>query len=177
MYLRVQSSALYTVENHGQAFGALPSFVPCATARHNLATSFTRALPATPTHRTRNSKRHLARVNRSPSVLCIRSTMSNSQKPNRRLTVLEFDLDFFLSAEVCGTSEAGGAERDRTDDLLLAKQALSQLSYSPTLSWIQVLGSGEPVPLSVSSLRSQSWWAREDLNFRPHAYQARALTN
>ena len=25
----------------------------------------------------------------------------------------------------------GGAERDRTDDLLLAKQALSQLSYSP----------------------------------------------
>ena len=27
----------------------------------------------------------------------------------------------------------GGAERDRTDDLLLAKQALSQLSYSPPL--------------------------------------------
>ena len=30
-----------------------------------------------------------------------------------------------------GRAEAGGAERDRTDDLLLAKQALSQLSYSP----------------------------------------------
>jgi hypothetical protein len=29
--------------------------------------------------------------------------------------------------------ETGGAERDRTDDLLLAKQALSQLSYGPTL--------------------------------------------
>ena len=29
--------------------------------------------------------------------------------------------------------QAGGAERDRTDDLLLAKQALSQLSYSPNL--------------------------------------------
>ena len=28
-------------------------------------------------------------------------------------------------------SESGGAERVRTDDLLLAKQALSQLSYSP----------------------------------------------
>ena len=26
---------------------------------------------------------------------------------------------------------AGGAKRDRTDDLLLAKQALSQLSYGP----------------------------------------------
>ena len=27
--------------------------------------------------------------------------------------------------------QGGGAERDRTDDLLLAKQALSQLSYGP----------------------------------------------
>ncbi len=27
--------------------------------------------------------------------------------------------------------DAGGARRDRTDDLLLAKQALSQLSYGP----------------------------------------------
>ena len=27
-----------------------------------------------------------------------------------------------------------GADRDRTDDLLLAKQALSQLSYSPLLT-------------------------------------------
>ena len=27
--------------------------------------------------------------------------------------------------------EVGGAGRNRTDDLLLAKQALSQLSYSP----------------------------------------------
>src|SRR6516164_3987307 len=28
-------------------------------------------------------------------------------------------------------SKSGGARRDRTDDLLLAKQALSQLSYGP----------------------------------------------
>ena len=27
--------------------------------------------------------------------------------------------------------QSGGASRDRTDDLLLAKQALSQLSYGP----------------------------------------------
>ena len=27
----------------------------------------------------------------------------------------------------------GGGERDRTDDLLRAKQALSQLSYTPTI--------------------------------------------
>ena len=30
---------------------------------------------------------------------------------------------------------AGGARRDRTDDLLLAKQALSQLSYGPASGW------------------------------------------
>ena len=29
------------------------------------------------------------------------------------------------------TKMSGGAERDRTDDLMLAKHALSQLSYSP----------------------------------------------
>ena len=55
----------------------------------------------------------------------------------------------------------GGGGRDRTDDLMLAKHALSQLSYAPC----EGKRSGE------------QWWAREDLNFRPHAYQARALTN
>ena len=57
----------------------------------------------------------------------------------------------------------GGARRDRTDDLMLAKHALSQLSYGPGYLGIK-----------RSALR---WWAWEDLNFRPHAYQARALTN
>ena len=32
---------------------------------------------------------------------------------------------------VYGMRETGGANRDRTGDLLLAKQALSQLSYGP----------------------------------------------
>jgi hypothetical protein len=38
---------------------------------------------------------------------------------------------FFISDEHDPT---GGARRDRTDDLLLAKQALSQLSYGPKLN-------------------------------------------
>jgi hypothetical protein len=29
----------------------------------------------------------------------------------------------------------------------------------------------------ISHLRCNRWWAWEDLNFRPRAYQARALTN
>ena len=32
-----------------------------------------------------------------------------------------------------GTEEVGGRDRDRTGDPLLAKQVLSQLSYTPTI--------------------------------------------
>ena len=86
LYLRTQSSApKLSLENHGQAFGALPSFVPCATARHNLATSFTRALLRTHTLNAHSSKRHHARKDMRPSVLCIRSTMSNSQRTSADL--------------------------------------------------------------------------------------------
>jgi hypothetical protein len=35
------------------------------------------------------------------------------------------------STAPCAASSPGGAERDRTADPLLAKQVLSQLSYSP----------------------------------------------
>ena len=57
--------------------------------------------------------------------------------------------------------DRGGGDRTRTDDPLLAKQVLSQLSYTPKSR----LGNEE------------HWWAREDLNLRPHAYQACALTS
>jgi hypothetical protein len=84
---------------------------------------------------------------------------------------------------------SGGARRDRTDDLMLAKHALSQLSYGP-------IPEDECCIMPVVALRAtpgtlrfvchvaapraaegEAWWAWEDLNFRPHAYQARALTN
>ena len=77
------------------------------------------------------------------------------------------------------TPANGGAERDRTDDLLLAKQALSQLSYSPVqrsdARW-QMSGEHSRPTSAIWHLPSD-WWAREDLNLRPHADQARALTN
>jgi hypothetical protein len=62
---------------------------------------------------------------------------------------------------------AGGASRDRTDDLKLAKLALSQLSYGPARMFINVRTRGQ--------VRSK-WWAEKELNLRPHAYQACALT-
>ena len=45
----------------------------------------------------------------------------------------------------------GGGERDRTDDLLRAKQALSQLSYTPQM--VGLVGI-EPTTSRLSGVRS-----------------------
>jgi hypothetical protein len=39
--------------------------------------------------------------------------------------------DRFAEPKLAQPAKAGGARRDRTDDLMLAKHALSQLSYGP----------------------------------------------
>lgn len=70
--------------------------------------------------------------------------------------------------------DVGGGRRDRTDDLMLAKHALYQLSYGP-LKDRQALQSLSPIRLPKAP-RSR-WWAQADSNCRPHAYQACALTN
>ena len=74
------------------------------------------------------------------------------------------------SSQSSAIRPSGGARRDRTDDLMLAKHALSQLSYGP----VAMRRSLASACLGKTPLK---WWAWEDLNFRPHAYQARALTN
>jgi hypothetical protein len=61
---------------------------------------------------------------------------------NRPFTAnCEVQTSFFLSKDIHSSQtpqvfrqhQIGGAERDRTADPLLAKQVLSQLSYSPIL--------------------------------------------
>src|ERR1700761_8825073 len=75
----------------------------------------------------------------------------------------------------------GGARRDRTDDLMLAKHALYQLSYGPSSKRPAKLGAslaGVSIDLHPSARGSHKvWWAQADSNRRPHAYQACALTN
>ena len=118
-------------------------------------------------------------------------------------------------------AKASGADRDRTDDLKLAKLALSQLSYGPVrnrwrkapydflrravarqrgggqvgllvrlrpsgygVTWLaepKLAANGPPSPVglrrgSLARFASEGWWARDELNVRPHAYQACALT-
>ena len=75
---------------------------------------------------------------------------------------------------------AGGARRDRTDDLKLAKLALSQLSYGP----IRARRAGPQAARRESQgdgrrrapERHPKWWAWDDSNVRPHPYQGCALT-
>ena len=73
---------------------------------------------------------------------------------------------------------AGGAGRDRTDDLLLAKQALSQLSYSPGLRCgaLLLLVTRPSAPGFFPSWRL-NWWVWMDSNHRPPPYQDGALTD
>jgi hypothetical protein len=55
----------------------------------------------------------------------------------------------FGAAGTAGVAPSGGANRDRTDDLLLAKQALSQLSYGP----IKIGGSGKSRTSDLTLIR------------------------
>ena len=106
---------------------------------------------------------------------------------------------------------SGGGKEVRTPDPLLAKQVLSQLSYTPKtlltlgrppaysrcLEYLALASAAPPTLLAQDSqdvtdknnkpllfllshpswaIPPISWWVWEDLNFRPHAYQACALT-
>ena len=77
-------------------------------------------------------------------------------------------------ANLCDTGQTvnGGARRDRTDDLLNANQALSQLSYGPIRTPHQSRASQN----RASQSRPDEWWAWDDSNVRPHPYQGCALT-
>ena len=76
---------------------------------------------------------------------------------------------------------AGGARRDRTDDLMLAKHALSQLSYGPSLSTSEcrtlkeVVGLGRfELPTSrLSSARSNQLSYKPGSDDRPKTQNPR----
>jgi len=59
---------------------------------------------------------------------------------------------------------------------MLAKHALSQLSYGPNPETVRRQPAAAIFADAIQNPEGK-WWAWEDLNFRPHAYQARALTN
>ena len=85
------------------------------------------------------------------SRICSLFTISNIRRLLLQQRRIAFDTEHATS---------GGARRDRTDDLMLAKHALSQLSYGPEWGWVVC----------------NPWWAWDDSNVRPHPYQGCALT-
>ena len=98
-------------------------------------------------------------------------SFANLAKPGRKLVIRD------------RLSLLGGARRDRTDDLMLAKHALYQLSYGPQSLEAAAVGSpGIPGVVDLPSRPPEGhtmdkvWWAQADSNCRPHAYQACALT-
>src|SRR5882762_8346712 len=126
-----------------------------------------------PLYDVRNHARHC------PSGQCARSDVSRTiylgrvQRSARLRSSSYAGARFDLPDRPCHAkpkAKRGGARRDRTDDLMLAKHALSQLSYGP-------VPEDECFTSIIETQCARSkWWAWEDLNFRPHAYQARALT-
>ena len=57
----------------------------------------------------------------------------SDNKPHGPQTVRQDSNSWTISASNFESSDRlGGASRDRTDDLMLAKHALSQLSYGPS---------------------------------------------
>ena len=78
--------------------------------------------------------------------------LSGLEPPTSRLSGVRSNLLSYKPAySVCRGSfpfPTGGDERDRTDDPLLAKQVLSQLSYTP-------IGVKLPLPLSLQKMEPQ----------------------
>ena len=155
----------------------------CILQRHISTKSGCRLAAAKPRTRVRTRMiTHARTLGTIPSSRC--QTTCRGSETTRQ--------DSFSWTSSGSTSDRlGGASRDRTDDLMLAKHALSQLSYGPVtrrrmLRYCARLRSSSydvaafalhPACLAVAGKASEGWWAWEDLNFRPHAYQARALTN
>jgi hypothetical protein len=111
----------------------------------------------------------------------IRLLFTMSQQPavaRARSPTLQTKLPSWMTRPPARHQTNGGARRDRTDDLMLAKHALSQLSYGPCQrsgAKPESLRTGRaPAPAAPNASR---WWARVDSNYRPHPYQGCALTN
>jgi hypothetical protein len=79
------------------------------------------------------SLENLALKNKKLSGFLKSSTMSSRHHAISRRYLCRYPRVIALSCERSGrfANQAGGASRDRTDDPLLAKQVLSQLSYGP----------------------------------------------
>ena len=117
-------------------------------------------------HRSSQDNRRFSRKNQEDAFPAVSYAIVKDRMPGlqsrqiRRNSAPADNKSYTLSLHRYWIYGSGGDNRDRTGNLRRARAALSQLSYIP-----------EPDPI-----RSIVWWAYLDLNQRPHAYQACALT-
>ncbi len=105
---------------------------------------------------------------------------------------MPLDVGSLLNTYCVQTRKIGGAEEDRTPDLLRARQALSQLSYGPggvirKTNYHAVIFENCPLAAlrthqteaarQLPAMLTREWWVWVELNHRPHPYQGSALTN
>lgn len=119
--------------------------VPCDTSSpspHDPLQPGPRALPST-----------IMLGTKSPNKSSLYDVMQNRRCASARRKLVFHSNDWL---PILSTPKIGGAGRDRTDDPLLAKQVLSQLSYGPLISLRKVVGLGglEPPTSRLSSARS-----------------------
>ena len=65
------------------------------------------------------------------SISSLRCQKSRTRVPKDDACEVMFSRTILMEATCSSFDPSGGARRDRTDDLMLAKHALSQLSYGP----------------------------------------------
>jgi hypothetical protein len=92
-------------------------------------------------------------------IFSLRCQTEQAPNPKVRRKLFQND-NLFLSS----STPNGGAGRDRTDDILLAKQALSQLSYGPVLVHVKTMVGLDRLELSTSPL---SGVRSNHLSYRP----------
>jgi hypothetical protein len=87
----------------------------------------------------------------------------NTRSARKPIAKLVFSSKDIVYRQVSTPKRIGGAERDRTADPLLAKQVLSQLSYSPNH---HKHPNGKPSGISIEPSNNQ---LRSSLPYRPEA--------
>ena len=87
--------------------------------------------------------------------ICFLFTMLDNPQMSEDTAKLLWTSQKWLLVNCVGDQPSGGARRDRTDDLMLAKHALSQLSYSP-------LGECEAFAGSATAHSRSEWRKRHD---------------
>jgi hypothetical protein len=135
--------------------GPRPNALPLHNVRYRKTRRFKAGLPSTFPKREAPRKRNLSKSHRKDRG----SIALRLAQPLSRLH----------------SQDLGGARRDRTDDLMLAKHALSQLSYGPVSgpadSQRPVVGLGglEPPTSRLSSARSNQLSYKPGRKKKPHA--------